>query len=77
MSNTIRRPRKRPRRRSSSLRVLFWLIRREAAFTVLAPLMYGADAPHSRARFLRKDWRWITRRFQRPYSFYPGGKYLP
>lgn len=34
MSNTIRRPRKRPRVRSCSFRTLGWLIRREAAYRI-------------------------------------------
>lgn len=35
MSNTIRKPRKRPRVKSSNFRTLGWLIRREAMFRIV------------------------------------------
>jgi len=37
MSNTIRRPRKRPRVRSMNFRSLWWLIQREAAARIIDP----------------------------------------
>ena len=40
--NTIRHPRKRPRKTSINFRTLGWLIRREAAWMIVSP------APHVR-----------------------------
>lgn len=42
MSNSIRRPRKRPRVTSCNFRALWWLVRMEAAFLIRCPWARGA-----------------------------------
>ena len=47
MSNTVRRPRKRPRVRSCSFRTLGWLIRKQASWRVVYGLQEPMNAPRT------------------------------
>lgn len=56
MSNTIRRPRKRPRVTSVNFRTLGWLIRREAA----AAVWFGPRRAHAHQHELHQFMQYTT-----------------
>lgn len=65
MSNTINRPRKRPRVKSSNFRALWWAMHRQAALCIMSPVT-AHRRPHpyvSRTARARKSTieRWTRR----------------
>lgn len=77
MSNTIRKPRKRPRVKSCSFLALGWLIRHEAAFRILNPNPPGWAERGSRARWSRIETQDIERTAQRLIKQFPKRRYYP
>lgn len=71
MSNTIRRPRKRPRKRSSNFRSLWWLVRQEAAFQILWGDVSLSIREQLRVSFGSLDGRYVARQVARHLRTFP------
>lgn len=77
MSNTVRRPRKRPRVKSCSFRTLGWLIRREAAWCILQHDPDSARNSRLCIRFLSWDNRQLASKINRTLLYVPHRRYYP
>lgn len=77
MSNTIRRPRKRPRVRSCSFRTLGWLIRREAAWNIARGSEDELGARYSRRIFAMRTTPSIERSARLWIRHFPQLRYYP
>ena len=77
MSNTVNRPRKRPRKRSSNFRSLWALLWREAAYKFLVG-RFGYEPGHpTRTAIWRTDSRRLRRLIARTLRAYPERRTLP
>ena len=77
MSNTVRRPRKRPRVRSYNFRTLGWLIRREAAWLILRGSPSWEDRQVSRGSFAQYRTDVLARQATRILWALPKRRYYP
>lgn len=77
MGNTIQHPRKRPRKRSLNWRALWWLISREAAWTILRGFQWSRPPSTFPARFSRIPMSQLHVRCERLLLRLPSRRYYP
>lgn len=75
--NSIKRPRKRPRVRSVNFRVLWWLIAREAAWSILWPGAGPARRPEARHWLVTAGTGYLRRFCERFLREHPQRRYYP
>jgi len=75
--NTIRKPRKRPRVKSSSFKTLGWLIRREAMWNIRQGWQPQPWDPEVRRVFMRERTDHCERRARAVLNFNGARRYYP
>ena len=76
MSNTIRQPRKRPRRTSVNFRSLWWLLAREAAWQILCKRQGYTLPPYTRQSFATARGCAVSRLAKRMLYYHPGRRWI-
>lgn len=77
MSNSIARPRRRPRVRSSSFRSFWWLVRHEGAFQILQSVGSLSTWGQERVNFATLDGRYVVWHVARVLHYYEGRRIKP
>lgn len=77
MSNTVRRPRKRPRVKSCSFRTLGWLIRREAMWNIRQGWRREPWDQEVRTVFSRESTEYCQRRTLAVLAYNEARRYYP
>jgi len=75
--NTIRRPRKRPRVKSVNFRTLWWLLVREAYWSIASLPQLPAFGARLRRNLAKRPTWWVRRRAEEFLALWPTRRFRP